>query len=373
MKIHLDSPNRGYLPGALVRGEVELGPDTDTEQGTLSIVFSGRSMIELSAWSVGPGDYGRSTQYLVNTKTVLCNGSSCYTDMPAGGYAFLFTFPSRAHSALGQSIWPESMKYGNPKTWSNYTALDLLPRSLSYTGGSILSATIEYRLDAKWVSKTRQERKSVVLPFDTYRSEAIPHGIAVAATDQFKIKNKQLEECHRYSGSFVDRVHMALGSEGISTKTKFKIQTKIGTVIVQGTAPTVELRVLYPFQKPASGDIPVRLRFLSVHLERITSVRTPRRASSHTNTVHFGTSDSLDLILPEEIGLDISDCLGLRTNDMPYDLYTFNVRQTHRLGLSFIVECMGNRFEFQKKIDLAILSPFYEETPPSFTETWLQF
>ncbi|OQE16975.1 hypothetical protein PENSTE_c022G05144 [Penicillium steckii] len=368
MKIHLDSPNRGYLPGALVRGEVELGMDADTEQGTLSIVFSGRSKIELNAWSVGPGDYGRSTQFLVNTKTVFCNGTSCYTDMPAGGYPFLFTFPSRAQCALGQSIWSESMRYGHPKNWPHYTALDLLPRSLSYTGGSILSATIEYRLDAKWVSETRQERRSVVLPFDTYRSESVPLATPVAATDQFTFKNKQLEECQRYSWTLADRVHMALGSEGISTKTKFEIQTKIETVIVQGTVPSVELRVLHPLKKPAGDEIPVRLQFMTVHLERITSVRTPRRAASHANTVYFSTNDSLNVILPETTEIDISDCLGLSTHDIPYDLDTFNLRQTHRLGLYFIVECMGNRFEFQKKTDLAILSPFYEETPPSFTD-----
>lgn len=371
MKIHLDSPNRGYLPGALVRGEIELDPSSDGEQGTLSIVFSGRSMIELKAWSVGPGDYGRNTQFLISSKLSLYEGNSGYMDMPAGGHPFLFTFPSKMHNALGQRIWSDSAKYGSPKDWSHSSSLNLLPRSLSYTGGPILSATVEYRLDARWSSDTRQERKSVTLPFDTYRSEPTPHVTSLAATDSFSFRSTFLpnEQAHDCPLTVTDRFHMAFGSEGISTKMKFQIETKIGTKIVQGEVPLVELRLSYVTRKSTSAEIPaVRLRFLTIHLERITAVRTPRRASSHLNTVFLGTNCSLDLVLPEGTVVNISEALGLRTEDIPYDIHTFNFRQTHKMRLYFTVECMEKRFEFQKEADLTILSPFYEESPPCFRE-----
>lgn len=362
MEIHVDSPSRGYLPGALIRGEVELDVDTDGEQGILSIVFSGRSMIELKAWSVGPGDYGRNTQLLMTSRTKLYEGNSCYTDMPAGGYPFLFTFPSKTHNALGESIWSKSAKYGSPKNWPPHAALGFLPRSLSFTGGPILSATIEYRLDVKWVSGTRQKRRSIVLPFDTYRSEPSPQATSVTATDKFSLGSTSL--IHR--GTHPHHLNVAKGSIG---KMEFKIETRVGTKVVQGGVPLVKLRLSYPKHKSTTASIPaVRLQFLTVHLERVTAVRTPRRAACHMNTVHFSTSSSLDLILPEETNIDISNTLGLRSEDMPYDLYTYNLRQTHNLRLYFTVECMGKRFEFQKETDLALLSPFYEESPPCFTE-----
>ncbi|KAJ5378797.1 hypothetical protein N7509_011916 [Penicillium cosmopolitanum] len=290
MEIHLDCPNRGYLPGALVRGEVEVDQGTDGEQGTLSIVFSGRSMIELKSWSVGPGDYSRNTQFLMISRITLYEGVSCYTDMPAGGYPFLFTFSSKTQNALGQSIWPESAKYGSPKSWGRHAALESLPPSLSFTGGSILSATIEYRLDVKWVSGTRQERRSCVLPFDTYRSEPSPHITSVTTTDSFSFRNTPLPygEDNSCPLTVSDRFHLALRSEGTGTKVKFNIKTTIGTTVVQGEVPSVELCLYHLNQKAKLEDIPVvRLQVFTVHLERITAARTPRRAASHTNTVHF--------------------------------------------------------------------------------------
>ncbi|KAJ5995051.1 hypothetical protein N7481_002028 [Penicillium waksmanii] len=372
MEIHLDCPNRGYLPGALVRGEVEVDQGTDGEQGILNIAFSGRSIIELKAWSVGPGDYSRNTQFLMIAKTTLYEGFSCYTDMPAGGYPFLFTFPSKAHNALGQSIWPESAKYGSPKNWHHHAALESLPPSLSFAGGSILSATIEYRLDVKWVSKTRQERRSFVLPFDTYRSEPSPHVTSVTTTDSFSFQNTSSPhgEADSCPLTVSDRFHLALRSEGVGAKVEFNIKTTIGTTVVQGEVPSVELRLYHSNQKAKLADMPVvRLRVFAVHLERITAARTPRRAASHTNTVHFSTNKSLDLVLAERTRVDISDALGLGTDDISYDLYTFNLRRTHKIKLYFTVECMGKRFEFQKQTDLAMHSPFYEQTPPCFTET----
>lgn len=372
MEIHLDSPTRGYLPGALIRGEVEVDQGTDGERGTLSIVFSGRSIIELEAWCVGPGDYGRNTQFLMTSKTTLYEGVSCYTDMPAGGYPFLFTFPSKTHNALGQSIWPDSAKYGNPKSWPHSPALELLPPSLSFSGGPILAATIEYRLDVKWLSRTRQERKSFVLPFDTYRSEPSPHDTSVTTTDSFSFQNMYSSPGEALGSplTITDNFQLALGSKGIGRRFKFDIKTIVGATVVQGEIPSVRLCLYRSNQKGKPAFIPaVRLRVFTVHLERITAVRTPRRAASHTNTVHFSTNKSLDLILAEETSLNISHSLGLETDDIFYDFYTFNLRRSHKMRFLFTVECLGERFEFQKQIDLVIHSPFYEQTPPSFTET----
>lgn len=53
-----DTPN-----WALAQGEIEVGVGNDGEDGILSAApLSGRSMIELKAWRVGPGEYNTAAE-----------------------------------------------------------------------------------------------------------------------------------------------------------------------------------------------------------------------------------------------------------------------------------------------------------------------
>ena len=370
MHIHLDSPNRGYLPGALVQGELELSPSDDGEQGSLTIVFTGRSIIEIKAGSIGPGDYGTNTQFLVRSKQVLYEGATPFTSMPPGGWPFLFTFPSKPHSGMKQEIWTNApMKHGQPKKWSCDEAFDSLPQSFHFSGGPISSADVEYRLDAKWVSASQHKKDSAMLSFDTYRWDPDPALSPVTDAQRLLLKSPLLprQEPGTCPLTFKDKFHMAFGPEGMMTRAEFTLHTKVGTRIVQGAVPTIELSLVYVPQKSTAADIPaVVLRSFMVIIEQVTAVRTLRRAAFHTTAWTLGAKDSLDIPLRSDEAVDVSEVLGLRTEDVPYDLSTFNIQQRHQFLLSFDVECMQKRFTFRQKLGLDMLSPFYEETPPGF-------
>lgn len=371
MQIHLDSPNRGYLPGALVQGEIELGAENDGEEGVLSVVFSGRSMIELKAWSVGPGDYNTSTQFLVQSRQVLYEGSLPFTSMPPGGWPFLFTFPSKPHSDLGQEIWTNaSIKSGCPRDWSCDHAMISLPRSFKLSAGPIYSACVEYRLEARWISATQRARDLVVLPFDTYRRSEEPEESFFPAVERFSLRSSLLprEKSTVCPLTLKDKLHLAVGHEGI-TRTEFNIETKVRTTLVQGDVLPIEQMVIYVSERSTTAKVPtVSLASFTVGIEETTAVRTLRRAVSHTDTVTLGSCDSLDVPFEGSEPINISERLGLSTEHISYDIDTFNIRQSHDACLSFTVECMGQYFDFHQKIRLNILSPFYEESPPGIME-----
>ncbi|KAJ5101830.1 hypothetical protein NUU61_004052 [Penicillium alfredii] len=346
MQIHLDSPSRGYLPGALVKGEVELDPSMDGECGTLSIIFSGRSMVELNAWSVGPGDYGTSTAFLFrSTRTLYVGAWPCFA-MPLGGWPFVFAFPYQPHRGQSWHAWTSaSVESGHPKQWSAVHASRSLPRSFSYDGDTVCSALVEYRLEAKWMTSVReQQRDSVLLPFDTYRWDADPGVAPVVKTEHFSLRSPlvQREEPEKCPLTFRDKV-------------------------LQGATPLIELGLIYISEKSTASEIPtVFLRSITVELEHSTAVRTLRRAASHSFVSTLDSKKSLEIALRGSGTVDIADILELNTEDIPYDLYTFNVSQKNSLIVRFGVECLGQRFEFQHTSRLAVLSPFYEESPPSF-------
>ncbi|KAJ5573684.1 uncharacterized protein N7459_008111 [Penicillium hispanicum] len=369
MQIHLDCPNRGYLPGALVQGEIELAEFDEEEWGTLSIVFSGRSMIELKASTVSPGDYGTSTQFLIRSRQVLYEGRRPFSSMPPGGWPFLFTFPSRPHNGMKQEIWLDA----NQKDWSTVQANKVLPRSFTFSGGPIFSAAVVYQLEARWVSLTHHEKEWMTLSLDTYRHEEDPKMLCITEGRRFSLRSSLIprEETQTRPLTLKDRFHMAFGPDGMTTRAEFKLHSIIGTRIVHGAIPLVELKLEYVPGKSTAADIPaVQLKSATVDVEQVTSVRTLRREVSHTSLVSLGSKYSMDTPLPESEAVDISNILGLRTENIPYDLYTFNIRQRHNLILCFTVECMGKRFEFQQKAQLSVLSPFYEETPPAIIDRW---
>lgn len=159
MQIYCASSNIGYLPGALFQGDIELVAENVGEEGLLSVTLSGRSVIELKARSVGPGDYKTSTQYLIQSWQVLYEGSLPISLMAPGEWSFFVHIPSKPHSAQPQDIWANAaIKSGCPREWGCDQAMGTLPRSFRLSAGPIYFACVEYRLEARWISATQRER-----------------------------------------------------------------------------------------------------------------------------------------------------------------------------------------------------------------------
>ncbi|PLN82811.1 hypothetical protein BDW42DRAFT_75257 [Aspergillus taichungensis] len=375
MRIALDSSQEVYHPGNLIRGRIILGrPEVDTIQGSLTIAFTGRSTISHTRFSAA--NCGEIV--LFRSECCLYSGDRPATEMPPGGWPFIFAFPNATIPApetnTGSTLaerFPCTTDDDDDDDGNDEESAYRLPPSTTFKfPDGFVTGHIEYLLRAVW--RPRQVRdgwpkiSTVSLPFAPGRRDRSPppHPVTLRSTLALNYIVDAKARCRPVS--FYDRVRPGAHI----TCPSFVLQVTIAaTRVIQGASIPIELLLCLasdqqPQQQQQQEPIPpVFLHSFTAYTEVITSVAREEGRYTSERTVVLGMgrpNEPLVLNRP----LDVNRSLDLATGVLEPDYVIANAMRRHKLFLCFELSCLERLHFFRFHVALVVLASFYAERPP---------
>ncbi|PKY07125.1 hypothetical protein P168DRAFT_315646 [Aspergillus campestris IBT 28561] len=367
MRIALDSSREAYHPGDLLRGRVILGrPEVDTIQGSLAIAFLGRSTISHTRFSVA----NSGEIVLFRSECCLYSGDRPATEMPPGGWPFIFAFPNvtiPAPETNSGSTLAERFPSDDDE-WEEGSAYRLPPSTTFEFPDGVVTGHIEYLLRAIW--RPRQVRdgwpkiSTLSLLFAPGRREKSPLPHLVTLRSTLELSYIVDAEDRFRPVSFYD--HVRPGAH--ITCASFLLQVTIAaTRVIQGARIPVELLLrLAPDQQPQQRHQPTPPIFLhsfTAHTEVITSVAREEGRYTSERTVVLGMR-RLNEPLVLDRPLDVNRLLDLGTGVLGPDFVIANAMRRHRLFLCIELSCLERLHFCRFDVPLVVLASFYAERPP---------
>ena len=368
MRIALDSSREVYHPGNIIRGRVILGrPEVDTIQGSLTIAFTGRSTISHTRFSAA--NCGEIV--LFRSECCLYSGDRPATEMPPGGWPFIFAFPNATIPAPETNTGSTLVERFPCATDDEESAYRLPPSTTFEFPDGVVTGHIEYLLRAVWRPKQVRDGwpkiSTLSLPFAPSRRDRSPppHPATLRSTLAL---NYIVDAKARFRPvSFYDRVRPGAHI----TCPSFLLQVNIAaTRVIQGAGIPIELLLrLASDQQPQQQQQqqqpmpPVFLHSFTAYTKVITSVARDEGRYTSERTVVLGMGRPNKSLVPDR-PLNVNRSLGLATGVLGPDYVIANAIRRHRLFLCFELSCLERLHFFRFDVALVVLPAFYAERPP---------